>query len=70
MKNLIILLCIGSLLTLSCNQTKNDKTDLPDANQLIRDSLTTDLEEIYKQGYLNGVGVAIVNENEVLFYDS
>lgn len=58
---IIIMACIFS----SCKQAKNNVS----SNQapMWTDSLTTELNEIYKQGLINGYGVAIVNQNGTIY---
>jgi CubicO group peptidase (beta-lactamase class C family) len=57
MKKLIALILFNILLSQSYGQT----------NDSITKALTTDLEQIYSQGYIVGFSVAIVNQNGILF---
>ncbi|WP_375562100.1 serine hydrolase domain-containing protein [Bernardetia sp. OM2101] len=66
MKNTIFLLFIGIMIA-SCNQKTNSKKEPTEKNTLTVDSLTNELSEIYKRGYINGFSVAIVNQNETLY---
>ncbi|MGP1993554.1 serine hydrolase domain-containing protein [Zobellia laminariae] len=63
----IILLIIGVIICISCNQKKQHTNELLDSMQIVRDSLTNELEDIYTQGLTNGFGVAIVNEKGTLY---
>jgi len=57
----VITICIF----LSCKQSTNNGG----SNQapMWTDSLTAELNEIYKQGLINGCGVAIVNQNGIIY---
>lgn len=49
---------------LSCQQNSNSASD---QSQLLIDSLTFELDDIHKRGFINGYGVAILNENGTLY---
>ena len=51
----------------SCQEKPNTKKLHSNANNIIKDSLTTALEDIYKQGYINGFSVAIVDQEKILY---
>jgi CubicO group peptidase (beta-lactamase class C family) len=53
------------IVLISCNQKKASQKKL--TVEMDRDSITNELIEIHKQGYINGFSVAIVNEHEVLY---
>ena len=63
----IIILIVGINIFISCNQKKRQTNELLDSMQVVRDSLTTELENIYAEGLTNGFGVAIVNEKGTLY---
>jgi len=63
----IIILIIGVNICISCNQKKHRTDELLDSMEVVRDSLTNELEDIYAQGLTNGFGVAIVNEKGTLY---
>jgi CubicO group peptidase (beta-lactamase class C family) len=51
----------------SCNQ-RNKNTENPiSENQIVMDSLTTELDSIQKNGQINGFAVAMVDQNGVLY---
>jgi CubicO group peptidase (beta-lactamase class C family) len=50
---------------ISCQQRTS--SNLTSDNTIIKDSLTRELKRIYKQGYINGFSVAIVNQNGTLY---
>ena len=59
----LIYLCLAVSIFISCNTQNNDIN-----NQVqIKDSLTNELNEIYKEGQFNGFSVAIVNEQGTLY---
>jgi CubicO group peptidase (beta-lactamase class C family) len=66
MKKSTLLLLIGVFLT-SCQQRDGSERDLTNDNKIVSDSLTKELVEIYKQGYINGFSVAIVNQSGTLY---
>jgi CubicO group peptidase (beta-lactamase class C family) len=66
MKNIAIVLFIG-IVFLSCNQNENKNNEPLDEDQIIKDSLTFELDSIEKSGDINGFAVAIVDENGVLY---
>jgi CubicO group peptidase (beta-lactamase class C family) len=67
MKKLTYILLLATLI--SC-QTKTESTQNQEtALALIQDSLRSELEVIHQQGFINGFGVSIVNENGVLYAD-
>ncbi len=66
MRKIALLILIAQLL-FSCNEKSNVKTNLPDKNGGIKDSLTNQINEIYKRDYINGFSVAIVNEHGTLY---
>lgn len=66
MKKLALILIIGIAFS-SCNQSKN-QTDVPvNKNQTVKDSLTSELDSIQKNGLINGFAVAMVNQDGVLY---
>ena len=64
MKNTILLFLAIFALS-SCNQQGKPKEKF--AVETYRDSLTKELNEIHKQGHINGFSVAIVNGEEVVY---
>ncbi len=62
---LIILIAIAAITCKNPNNQK-EKTTLQES-QAILDSLTTELNEIYEQGHINGLSVAIVNEHKTIY---
>ncbi len=52
----------------SCHQPTSSLVERVDPGTvLVRDSLTDELNEIHQRGFINGFGVAIVDEDEVLY---
>ena len=66
MKNIFFLLLIGVGLS-SCDQNDKAKSPSTDNNQLVKDSLTAELDSIQKSGQLIGFAVAMVDQNGVLY---
>lgn len=73
-RNLFGLLVLLSSLALFGQKNKESITDELNTKKLIlieknriKDSLTDELNNIYKQGYINGFSVAIVNQNKTLY---
>jgi len=66
MKKITIGLFIG-IAFLSCNQNKKKNSISPNENQVIKKSLTQELDSIQKNGDINGFAVAIVDQNGVLY---
>lgn len=66
MKHLALLLIIGITLS-ACNQNKTAQSEPLDTNQIVKDSLTAELDSIQKNGLINGFAVAMVNQNGVLY---
>jgi CubicO group peptidase (beta-lactamase class C family) len=65
MKKITLILLIGILF--SCNlKSRKEKSSLQE-NQVLSDSLTIELNNIYKQGHINGFSVSIVNEHKTLY---
>lgn len=54
-------------LQLSCKQKNREIQVSKIENSVITDSLTTELQEVYKQGHINGFSVAIVNDSITLY---
>lgn len=65
MKKIIFILLVAILF--SCKEKPNTKNASSGENKTITDSLTNGLNEIYKQGYINGLSVSIVNEDKTLY---
>jgi len=65
MKKIMLILFVGILF--SCKEKPNTEKVSLNGNEIIADSLTSELNEIYKQGYINGLSVAIVNDNKILY---
>jgi len=61
-----IILFILVLLT-SCNKRASSERKQENKINTSKDSLTFELNEIYKQGHINGFSVAIVNSDKVLY---
>ena len=59
----LICLYLAFSIFVSCNNRKADTNN----QSLIKDSLTNELNEMYKAGQFNGFSVAIVNENGTLY---
>jgi CubicO group peptidase (beta-lactamase class C family) len=66
MKNYITLILIFAL-ALSCKQKENSKTNSTKENLAVKDSLTTELEEIKDKKNIAGFSASIVNENGILY---
>ncbi|WP_431129826.1 hypothetical protein [Flagellimonas flava] len=63
-KRIVIVWFIG-LILVSCNQKASSSKD---SNiMVLRDSLTMEVNNLLKQGYINGFGVAIVNDDTTLY---
>lgn len=62
----IAILLIGILLS-SCNQKNSSEKKRENKIDTLKDSLTTELNELTKEGHINGFSVAIVNEDKVLY---
>lgn len=60
----ILSVLLSALLLYSCAASRTSVTGKPEA---ARDSLTAELNEVYKQGRFNGFSVAIVNESGTLY---
>lgn len=58
-----LLLIISSVA--SCSDSQKTLTSAPVPNA--KDSLTTELQQLYKLGYFNGFGVSVVNESGALY---
>lgn len=65
MNRLVLILFIG--LVLSCQDKKNSEKAKEDAQMSTRDSLTRELNQIHEAGFINGFGVALVNQNGILY---
>jgi len=65
MKKITLILLVGILF--SCQEKPNTKKLNSNENNVIKDSLTDELNEIYKQGHINGFSVTIVNQNKTLY---
>lgn len=61
----MLILLVGILF--SCKEKSNAEKVSLNENQIIADSLTNELNELYKQGYINGLSVSIVNKNKTLY---
>ena len=59
----VILLALITLTSCQQNETSNEKS----AIETYRDSLTTELTDIHKQGHINGFSAAIVNQHEIQY---
>ncbi|GAA3619094.1 serine hydrolase domain-containing protein [Flavivirga jejuensis] len=66
MKKLALVLTIG-ITFLSCNQSKKNTDNPISENQIVKDSLTAELDSIQKNGQINGFAVAMVNQDGVLY---
>ena len=65
MNKITLILLIGILF--SCNEkSKKEKISFQES-QVLSDSLTKELNQIYKQGHINGLSVSIVNEHKTLY---
>jgi CubicO group peptidase (beta-lactamase class C family) len=60
----IFSICLSAMLLYSCTTSRQSATGSP---AQVRDSLTNELNEVYKQGMFNGFSVAIVNESGTLY---
>ena len=65
MKKIVFILLVGILF--SCKEKPNTEKVSLNNNETIADSLTSELNDIYKQGYINGLSVSIVNEDKTLY---
>ena len=66
MKKLALILTIGIAFS-SCNQSKKTTDNSISENQIVKNSLTAELDSIQKSGQINGFAVAMVNQNGVLY---
>jgi CubicO group peptidase (beta-lactamase class C family) len=66
MKKITFALFIG-ITFLSCNQNEKKKSTSSDENQIVKESLTTELDSIRRSGDINGFAVAIVDQKGVLY---
>lgn len=66
MKKITFALFIG-ITFLSCNQNEKKKSTSSDENQIVKESLTTELDSIRRIGDINGFAVAIVDQKGVLY---
>lgn len=66
MKKIALILFIGISFS-SCNQSKKNTNHLISENQIVKDSLTAELDSIQKNGQINGFAVAMVNQNGILY---
>ncbi len=65
MQKIIFILFVGILF--SCKEKTNTRKVTSNENSIIKDSLTDELNDIYKQGYINGLSVSIVNDDKTLY---
>ncbi len=65
MQKIIFILFVGILF--SCKEKTNTRKVTSNENSIIKDSLTDELNYIYKQGYINGLSVSIVNDDKTLY---
>ncbi len=63
MNRATLFLLLITLISCKQKETNNERSVI----ETYRDSLTTQLTEIHKQGHINGFSVAIVDQNEVLY---
>lgn len=66
MKKIALILIIGISIS-SCNQSKKNTENQKSEKQIVKDSLTAELDSIQKNGQINGFAVAMVNQNGVLY---
>ncbi|NNG09205.1 MAG: beta-lactamase family protein [Arenibacter sp.] len=64
--NKIIIVCSLALL-FACKTKNKQETQVDGQHTLLIDSLTTTLDKIHKQGFINGFSVAIANDSAVLY---
>jgi CubicO group peptidase (beta-lactamase class C family) len=65
MKKTILIVLIGILF--SCNVKSSKEKASMQESLAVADSLTIELNKIYKQGHINGLSVSIVNEHKTLY---
>ncbi|MGB5819920.1 MAG: serine hydrolase domain-containing protein [Saonia sp.] len=65
--NKLIIVMVTVIFLASCNQKKNSKEEGKNEMGIIKDSLTAQLDDLVGQGYINGFGVAIVNQDTTLY---
>jgi CubicO group peptidase (beta-lactamase class C family) len=65
MNRLVLILFMG--LGLSCQDKKNSEKAKEDNQISIRDSLTSELNQIHKAGFINGFGVALIDQDGILY---
>ncbi len=65
MKKTII--AIIALLIISCKEKNTSKISSTEKREQVTDSLTAELSEIYKKGFINGFSVAIVDKSGTLY---
>ena len=64
-KKVVLLLLVATLL--ACKENPKESKESVNKNQIVSDSLTMELDEMYKHSELNGFGVAIVNGQGALY---
>ena len=65
MNKIIILMSLALLF--ACKSNNKQESQVEAQHALLTDSLTMALDKIYKQGFVNGFSVAIVNDSAVLY---
>ncbi|WP_245967286.1 serine hydrolase domain-containing protein [Ulvibacterium marinum] len=65
MNRLVLILFMG--LVLSCQEKKSSERAQEDTQISTRDSLTRELNQIHEAGFINGFGVALVNQDGILY---
>jgi CubicO group peptidase (beta-lactamase class C family) len=65
--NKSLLLLLIAVVFSSCNQRDQEVTESTSAAHPLKDSLTTELEDIHKRGHIAGFSVAIVNQEGILY---
>ncbi|WP_299677079.1 serine hydrolase [uncultured Tenacibaculum sp.] len=61
------LIVIFVLLIISCKEKNISKISSAEKKEQVKDSLTTELNKIYKKGFMNGFSMAIVDKNGTLY---
>lgn len=65
--NKLLIFPILTVFIISCNQPKSETTTTEKQFEAVNDSLSVELDSIYKSGKIIGFGVSIADENGILY---
>lgn len=65
--NKLLIFPILTVFIISCNQPKSETTTTEKQVEAVKDSLSVELDSIYKSGKIIGFGVSIADENGILY---